>query len=83
MPKGLLNTRGTIISFLANNYYSYDAPVEVEFHTEEAVVRITGAKLQVEYFDERPMIIEDIPEGDYEASGHAKNVLGNRSCHSN
>lgn len=62
---------GTIISFMANNYYSFDAPVEVEFHTEKAVVRITGARLQVDYFDERESLIADIPAEDYEKAGVA------------
>ena len=62
---------GTIISFLANNYYSFDAPVEVEFHTEKAVVRITGARLQVDYFDGRESLIVDIPAEDYLKNGDA------------
>lgn len=60
---------GTIISFMANNYYSFDAPVEVEFHTEKAVVRITGARLQVDFFDGKESLIADIPEDDYLKNG--------------
>lgn len=62
---------GYTISFMANNYYSFDAPVVIELHTEQATVTITGARLEVDYFDGRPNLIEDIPADDYIENGRA------------
>lgn len=62
---------GFTVSFLANNYYSYDAPVEIEIHTEKAIAKIIGAKLTVDFFDNRDSIVADIDKKDYIANGIA------------
>ncbi|MBP1039586.1 Gfo/Idh/MocA family oxidoreductase [Vagococcus sp. BWB3-3] len=62
---------GYTLSFFANNYYSFDAPVCIEIHTELAVATITGARLEIVYFDGRPTLVKDIPAEDYLENGIA------------
>lgn len=62
---------GYHISFMANNYYSYDAPVEIELHFEKAIVKVIGARVEINFLDGRAKIIQDIPAEDYVENGLA------------
>jgi predicted dehydrogenase len=42
---------GVFTGFYAINYYSYDAPVEIELHCEHAVAKMVGDKATITYND--------------------------------
>jgi UDP-N-acetyl-2-amino-2-deoxyglucuronate dehydrogenase len=70
--EGVITYRnGCRVSFMANNYYSYDAPVQVEIHTTQALITIIGAKVTITYLDQREAESWDIPPEDYERFGLA------------
>lgn len=62
---------GFKVSFLATNYYSFDAPVTIELHCEQGLATMTGPRLEITYFDGRPSFIVDIPAADYIENGIA------------
>lgn len=47
---------GIMTSFYALNYYSYDAPVEIELHCERGIVKLTGDRAVIKLFDGRELI---------------------------
>lgn len=63
---------GFTLSFYANNYYSYDAPVRAEIHTENALIIMEGAKVRLSYLEDGREEIWDIPDEDYEKYGMAE-----------
>jgi UDP-N-acetyl-2-amino-2-deoxyglucuronate dehydrogenase len=42
---------GIYTSFYTNNYYSYDAPVEIELHCEHAIAKMVGDKATITFHD--------------------------------
>jgi UDP-N-acetyl-2-amino-2-deoxyglucuronate dehydrogenase len=42
---------GVFTSFYTNNYYSYDAPVEIELHCEHAIAKMVGDKATITFHD--------------------------------
>ncbi len=42
---------GVKASFYAINYYTYDAPVEIELHCEKGIVKLTGEKAMITFYD--------------------------------
>jgi predicted dehydrogenase len=73
IAEGIIHYKeGFTVSFFANNYYSYDAPVTSEIHTELAVIKIEGAQVEINYFGEKLNEQWDIPKEDYEKYGMAE-----------
>lgn len=59
------------LTFHACNYYSYDAPVELEIETEEAILRMVGSKLEITYRD-GSIYTSDISIEDLALNGNLK-----------
>lgn len=62
---------GYALTFSAYNYYSYDAPVELEIETEMAILRMVGSKLEVIYRD-GSIYTSDISIEDLALNGNIK-----------
>lgn len=61
--EGIINySNGVTASFYAINYYSYDAPVEIELHCEKGIVKLTGEKAVITFQDGRQLIADRSPD---------------------
>ncbi len=54
-------TNGVKASFYAMNYYSYDAPVEIELHCEKGIVKLAGERAVITFYDNRQYIADRNP----------------------
>lgn len=52
---------GVLTSFHAVNYYSYDAPVEIEIHCEKGLVKMIADKAIIKFNDGRELIADKNP----------------------
>ncbi|MDP4147319.1 MAG: Gfo/Idh/MocA family oxidoreductase, partial [Bacillota bacterium] len=67
--EGIIKYRGGVISsFYAMNYYSCDAPIEIELHCENGIAKIIGSKGNVIFNDKR-QYIADVDESEKEKFG--------------
>ena len=73
---------GTIASFYATNYYSCDAPVEIELHCQKGTANLVGEKAIITFTDGRQLIADRNPsfhygEGkQYWGVSHVKQISG-------
>lgn len=52
IAEGLIKFKnGVHTSFYTNNYYSFDAPVEIELHCEYAIAKMVGDKASITFHD--------------------------------
>jgi len=56
---------GVVTGFYAINYYSYDAPVEIEIHSEKGIVNIVSSKSTIKFNDGRTIIADNNPNETY------------------
>ncbi len=55
-------TNGVKASFYTMNYYSYDAPVEIELHCEKGTIKLVGEKATITFQDGRQLIADRNPD---------------------
>ena len=75
---------GIIASFYATNYYSCDAPVEIEIHCQKGTANLAGEKATITFTDGRQLIADRNPNdtfhyGDgkqYWGVSHVKQITG-------
>lgn len=67
---------GVITSFNAMNYYSYDAPVEIELHCEKGVAKIVGDKALIKFTDGREITADINPEETFDYGNGSKGYWG-------
>jgi predicted dehydrogenase len=75
---------GILTTFYAVNYYSYDAPVELELHCEKGLIKLIGDRASIKFFDGREFIAGINPDETfnygngkkgYWGVGHRKQIL--------
>ena len=66
---------GIITGFFAMNYYSYDAPVEIELHCERGIARMVADEARVSLDDGREFIARPNPNETIEY-GNVKSYWG-------
>jgi len=66
---------GVINCFYTMNYYTYDAPVEIELHCEKGLVKMTGDKGIITFNDGREMIADSDPRVSFDY-GDSKSYWG-------
>ena len=64
-----------IATFFAVNYYSYDAPVEIEFHCEHGIARMRSDSAHIVYNDGRQIIADPDPRKTFNY-GNVKSYWG-------
>ena len=62
-------------NFHAINYYSYDADIEIEFHCENAIVKMVADRTTIKYNDGRTVIAERNPNEKFDY-GNVKSYWG-------
>ena len=67
VAEGLITYRnGATASFYANNYYGYDAPVEIELVSDLAILRLVGERATISWFDGHEEIADRDPREKFE-----------------
>ena len=52
---------GTLLSFYANNYYSYDAPIEIEIVCTNGIIKFVGSKATIIYKSGKTITVDEDP----------------------
>lgn len=52
---------GVNTSFFAINYYTYDAPIEIELHCEKGIVKLVGEKATITFNDGHELVADRNP----------------------
>lgn len=68
--------KGTVTGFWAVNYYSYDAPVEIELHCEHGLVKMVGDRATIRYNSGKEESWEHIPGEELDFGAGAKQYWG-------
>lgn len=67
---------GVLTSFNVMNYYSYDAPVEIELHCEKGLAKMVGDKTMIEFIDGRVISADIDPEETFDYGKGNKGYWG-------
>lgn len=67
---------GVVVGFHTVNYYTYDAPVEVEIHCEKGLVKMVGDSAEVLLNDGRKFYAENDPNETFEYDPGVKSYWG-------
>lgn len=66
---------GVLAAFHAINYYTYDAPVEIELHCEKGVVKMIADTASIKYNDGKEVIVGNNPNETFDY-GNVKSYWG-------
>lgn len=67
---------GVVTAFQAINYYSYDAPVEIELHCEHGIAKMIADKAHIKLYDGREFIADNNPQETFHYDSGAKGYWG-------
>ncbi|MCG8500382.1 MAG: Gfo/Idh/MocA family oxidoreductase [Firmicutes bacterium] len=67
---------GVITGFYTINYYTYDAPVEIELHCEKGIAKMEGDRASIRFNDGREWIADVNPEEAFDYGDGVKNYWG-------
>lgn len=67
---------GVLTAFHAVNYYTYDAPVEIELHCENGLAKMVGDRAEVKFNDGRTMIADNNPNDTFDYGDGVKGYWG-------
>ncbi|KRG16086.1 oxidoreductase [Virgibacillus soli] len=67
---------GVVTAFHAINYYTYDAPVEIELHCESGIAKMVGDRATVTLHDGREFIADNNPNETFDYDSGAKSYWG-------
>lgn len=67
---------GIVTSFFAINYFTYDAPVEIEQHCENGIAKMVGAKASIRFNDGREYIADRNPDETFDYGNGVKSYWG-------
>lgn len=67
---------GVLTSFHAINYYSYDAPVSIELHCENGIVKMVADRAHIKFNDGRELIADNDPNETFDYGNGAKGYWG-------
>ncbi|MCU9615027.1 Gfo/Idh/MocA family oxidoreductase [Caldibacillus lycopersici] len=67
---------GVVTAFHAINYYSYDAPVEIELHCENGIAKMVADRASVKLVDGREFIAENNPAETFVYDSGVKSYWG-------
>jgi len=67
---------GVVTAFHAINYYTYDAPVEIELHCENGIATMVGDRAHVKLKDGRELIADNNPDETFDYGNGAKGYWG-------
>lgn len=67
---------GVVTGFYAINYYTYDAPVEIELHCENGIAKMVASRASIKFNDGREMIAEQDPRESFEYGNGKKGYWG-------
>ncbi len=67
---------GIVTAFHAINYYSYDAPVEIELHCEKGIAKMVGDRAHIKFKDGRELIADNNPEDTFDYGNGVKGYWG-------
>ncbi len=77
MAEGIIKYKnGVITTFYTMNYYSYDAPVEIELHCEKGIVKMIGDKAVIEFNDGKKIIADNNPNEVFDYGNGVKSYWG-------
>ncbi|TRZ38971.1 gfo/Idh/MocA family oxidoreductase [Niallia circulans] len=67
---------GVVSAFHAINYYTYDAPVEIELHCEQGIAKMVADRATVRLMDGREFIADNNPQETFHYDNGAKGYWG-------
>lgn len=67
---------GVKVGFFAINYYTYDAPVEIELHCEKGLVKMVSDRAVIKFNDGRELIADRNPNETFSYGSSAKSYWG-------
>lgn len=67
---------GVLTSFHAINYYSYDAPVEIEMHCEKGIVKMEADKAFIRFSSGKEIIADKNPDEKFDYGNGTKGYWG-------
>ena len=67
---------GVLVGFYAINYYSYDAPVELELHCEKGIAKMVADRASIKFYDGREYIADVNPNETFDYGDGAKGYWG-------
>lgn len=67
---------GVLAAFFAINYYTYDAPVEMELHCEKGIAKMMASRASVRYDDGHELIADTDPNEYFEYGDGVKDYWG-------
>lgn len=67
---------GVVTGFYTINYYTYDAPVEIELHCEKGVVKMVGDRASIRFNDGRELIADKDPNESVNNGNGVKSYWG-------
>ncbi len=77
MAEGVIKYKnGVLTGFFTINYYTYDAPVEIELHCENGIAKIVGDQGTVRLNDGRTFMAENNPNEKFEYGDGVKRYWG-------
>ena len=77
MAEGIIKYKnGVLTTFYAINYYSYDAPVEIEIHCEKGIVKMIGDKAVIEFNNGKKIIADNNPNEVFDYGNDVKSYWG-------
>jgi len=77
MAEGIIKYKnGVLTTFYAINYYSYDAPVEIELHCEKGIVKMIGDKAVIEFNNGKKIIADNDPGEVFDYGNGVKSYWG-------
>lgn len=67
---------GVLIGFYAINYYTYDAPVEIELHCDKGIVKMAADRASIKFNDGRELIADKNPNETVDYGNGVKGYWG-------
>lgn len=67
---------GVVTGFFTINYYTYDAPVEIELHCEKGIVKMVADRAHIKFNDGREFIADNNPNETFNYGNGAKGYWG-------
>ncbi|MGV8146904.1 MAG: Gfo/Idh/MocA family protein [Alkaliphilus sp.] len=77
MAEGIIKHKnGVLTTFYTINYYSYDAPVEIEIHCEKGIAKMLGDRAVIEFNDGKKIIADNNPNEVFDYGNGVKSYWG-------
>lgn len=67
---------GVVTGFYTINYYTYDAPVEIELHCEKGIVKMVGDRASIKFYNGKELVAQNDPNETFDYGDGVKGYWG-------